>query len=158
LSSINLKKNKVLPYFLKKTVLRIRGMKRFVIKRIASISDGTFGVLVFGGIPFALTLEPPWMGNTPNVSCIPAASYIVRQTSSPRFGETYEITNVPGRSHILFHKGNVEQHTKGCILVGEQFSVISDYNGIAQSGAGFAEFLVKTEMVKEFALDIINYF
>lgn len=32
--------------------------------------------------------------------------------------ETYEITGVPGHSNLLFHWGNFDQDSEGCVLVG----------------------------------------
>ena len=47
-------------------------MKTLTIKRIAEIEDGTFGVILDGDTPFAVTLERNWLDNQANVSCIPA--------------------------------------------------------------------------------------
>lgn len=33
--------------------------------------------------------------------------------------ETYEVTGVPHHSNILFHKGNYNSDSEGCILLGE---------------------------------------
>ena len=111
-------------------------MKLITLVRVASSDKGTFGVLLVDQhIPFAVTLELPWKNNQQNISCIPADDYICVPVDSPKFGQTYEITNVPGRSHILFHGGNELRDTKGCILVGEKFQswgespVISDRRG-----------------------------
>ena len=117
-------------------------MKRFNLIRVASNElNGTCGVLLDGEVPFALTLEPPWKDNQPNVSCIPNRGYICKRVNSPKFGDTFEVMNVAGRSHILFHKGNYTKDTLGCILVGEQFESLSHQTcAIASSSKGFKEF------------------
>lgn len=137
----------------------------FSLKRVAYTKDGTFGVLLFGNTPFAVTLERPWLGNRRNVSCIPEGEYTARRCrksaeyhwkDSPKFGDTFVVQDVPGRSHILFHKGNLDDDTHGCILIGEQFGVLGDSAGILQSGAGFAEFKMLTAELDDFAFHITS--
>jgi hypothetical protein len=109
--------------------------------RVGSSERGTFGVLRRGEVPFALTLEQPWRDNAQNLSCIPAGSYLCQRVRSPRFGDTFEVLNVPGRTHILFHKGNTVDDTEGCILVAEEFSGTFEHPMIVSSERGFKEFL-----------------
>jgi len=126
--------------------MTIEFWKKFVIYRVSSNEENTLGVLLYDAQPFAVTLELPLIfadnGNTsPNVSCIPTGHYHCVRTDSPRFGDTFEVTKVPGRSHILFHKGNTPKNTKGCILVAESFTTIGGASGIGQSSVGFSEFM-----------------
>ena len=114
----------------------------------------TYGVLLNEGIPFALTLERPWLENMPNVSCIPAGRYRAIRHVSPRFGETFWIQDVPGRSEILFHKGNIADHSQGCILIGEAFNHVLGEPGITQSAQGFSEFMRLLEGRNEFDINI----
>jgi hypothetical protein len=51
--------------------------------------------------------------------------------------ETFEITGVLGHSDILFHKGNYNADSEGCVLLGEK--VISD--SITNSLVTFNKFL-----------------
>ena len=120
--------------------------KKFEIYRVSSNEDQTMGVLLYDAQPFAVTLELPLIfadsGKTrPNVSCIPTGHYHCVRTDSPRFGDTFEVTEVPGRSHILFHKGNTPKNTKGCILVAESFTNIGGTSGIGQSAIAFSELM-----------------
>jgi hypothetical protein len=71
------------------------------------------------------TFELPWLSNQPNVSCIPAGTYTIKPTESARFGSTYIVDDVVGRSHILFHKGNTTNDTEGCILPCSTYGVLS---------------------------------
>ena len=114
----------------------------------------TYGVLINEGYPFALTLERAWLENMPNVSCIPAGRYKAIRHLSPKFGETFWLQDVPGRAEILFHKGNVDDHSQGCILIGESFSYVLGENGIGSSAAGFKEFMEILEGRNEFQLTI----
>ena len=124
--------------------------------RVARNLCATYGVLVQGDIPFAVTLERPWLDNKKGESCIPAGDYYCKRVDSPTFGNTFEVAGVPGRSAILFHKGNLEDDTHGCILVGESFNPILGRPGIAASKEGFAEFLKITSMTNHFMLQIVE--
>lgn len=94
--------------------------------RIAEIDGASIGVLTAQGKRVCFTLEQPWRDNARDVSCIPPGVYELELRQSPRFGLTYEVAAVPGRSHILFHAGNTVADTRGCILPGLQ---IGDLNG-----------------------------
>lgn len=87
------------------------------------------------------TLELPWRDNRPNISCIPSGVYssVVRQ--SPRFGQVYHVQNVPQRSFILMHRGNVAGDTsrgfrsnvEGCILLGAKRGVLYSQRAVLAS-------------------------
>lgn len=127
------------------------------LTRIQSLETGTYGVLHFiGQAPFALTLELPWRDNERQVSAIPAGHYRVQRVQSPKFGDTFEVTGVEGRSHILFHKGNTTADTNGCILVGSSF-VDLDGDGdqdLGGSAAAWAIFKAITRGWSAFPLTI----
>jgi hypothetical protein len=77
------------------------------------------------------------------VSSIPAQQYICRPYKSPTHGKTFQVRNVPGRDHILFHAGNLAKHTEGCILLGEHFGKLKGDRAILNSGATFKAFLAE---------------
>jgi hypothetical protein len=140
-------------------------MKSMELIRVAYTDNATFGVLKHEGIPFALTLERPWRNNENGKSCIPEGVYRVLRCrkspdygfkDSPQFGNTFQVYQVPKRNLILFHKGNIDDDTRGCILVGEQFEVVKGEAGIAASKQGFEQFLDKLKDVDEFELTIRN--
>lgn len=120
--------------------------------RVSQSELGTFGVLLHGKTPFALTLERPWSNNEPNVSCIPPGEYLCRRVNSPRFGETFEVLGVDRRSHILFHGGNTIEDTHGCILIGEEFGVINGVPAVLSSQRGFTELKHRTAHVDELTI------
>jgi len=126
------------------------------LKRIAMNDDATFGVLLDTyNTPFALTGERAWLGNASGVSCIPAGDYTCNRVQSPHFGNVFEVSNVQGRGHILFHKGNIpEQDSHGCILIGEQFGYLGGAPAVLASGNGFKEFMNMLSGVDSFALSI----
>lgn len=135
-------------------------MRTLILQRISYFHKeehkGTTGVLLdqVGLVPFCLTLELPWKQNQVNVSCIPSGIYHCKRTDSPRFGETFEVTDVFKRTHILFHKGNLDDHTKGCILLGEQFGLLRGEPAILSSRNAFTEFMYKLKNENEFILDL----
>ncbi len=130
--------------------------------RVARNDIATYGALVYGDTPFAVTLERPWKGNERNVSCIPGGPlsspvvYQCARVKSPRFGVTFEVLNVPKRSEILFHRGNIDDDTHGCIIVGEAFNPILGKPGVTDSGHAFAELLGLMRLVDRFQLSVID--
>lgn len=129
----------------------------FIIKRIAETEHGTFGVILDGNTPFAITLENRWYNNEPNISCIPPGTYFCKRVLSPTFGNTFEIMDVQDRTHVLFHWGNRDNDTEGCILIAEEFGVLGGEGAILSSnreGKGFKEFIERTEDINDFMLVI----
>lgn len=133
-------------------------MPCFNIVRVSYMENQTLGVLMqrredaFEFEPFALTLERPWRDNRRNESCIPTGYYFAKRTLSPKFGDTFEVVNVPGRSHILFHTGNINDDTHGCIIVGEEFGKLHGKIAVLSSRRGFNEFMDRLAGVDHFAL------
>jgi hypothetical protein len=125
------------------------------LKRISFTTFGTFGVLFkvteYGALPIATTLEPNWIDNEENKSCIPPGNYVCRRITSPKFGETFEITGVQDRTNILFHKGNTFKDTHGCVLVAEGFresyvsNSLNGYTAFMDSLKGQSEALLVIE-------------
>ncbi len=100
-------------------------MRRARIRREVGDAQGVLGVLTFGDETL-WTMELPWRENRRNVSRIPDGKFEVCPRVSPRFGPCLAVHGVEGRSHILFHSGNLAgdvtkgwlSHSKGCILPG----------------------------------------
>jgi hypothetical protein len=129
-----------------------------ILKRIAMNDHGTFGVLIDNHAPIALTLERPWLRNGKDVSCIPEGNYICKRVLSPKFGDTFEITDVPERTHILFHKGNTMDHTKGCVLVGQRFGSLGERTAVLLSRDGFGALMERLNNTGEFLFRIENLY
>jgi len=129
-------------------------MKNIRLLRIAYLPDVTLGVLFDENLPFALTLERCWLDNKKSISCIPNGTYICQRVVSPKFGNTFEVKDVPERSHILFHKGNISDDSRGCVIVGEQFEPVNGKPGVLASAKGFNEFLARTKEMNEFLFTV----
>lgn len=130
-------------------------MNLFIQRLTKNREIPTFGVLLQENqIPFALTLERPWKDNQRSISCIPTGAYICKRIISPKFGNTFQVIDVPNRDMIEFHKGTFEKDTHGCIIIGEQFGSLLNQPVVFASQAGFEEFLRITTTVSEFELFI----
>ena len=94
-----------------------------ILYRISKDENQTLGELQVGELS-VFTLELPDLNddgienNEVRKSCIPDGIYRVTKHTSPKFGKTFWVKDVPGRSAILIHPGNYYYHTLGCILVG----------------------------------------
>ncbi len=94
-------------------------MLEVILKRAWSDHRATLGMLTIKGIqhdPF-FTLENPDRGEVSD-SCIPAGFYNCLPYSGLKWQDVYQVMDVPNRTAILFHSGNFETETTGCILIG----------------------------------------
>jgi hypothetical protein len=132
-----------------------RNMKILTLIRLPEKDDGTFGVLGDEKGYFCLTCEKKWKDNQHDISCIPKGEYLCKRKMSEHFGDTFEVTQVPNRSDILFHKGNVQTDSHGCILLGENFGVLNDKIAVLSSGEAYAEFTHILRNEQEFKLVIV---
>ena len=124
----------------------------FELKRVSIINHGAFGVLLQNGVPFAVTLERTYdPGNTVKIGNGFHECYRSRYNRGNY--DTFEIT-VPGHERILFHKGNVELHSEGCILVAKAFDDFGDKPGISMSAEGFSRFMKRAADVDSFTLEV----
>lgn len=132
------------------------------LTRFAYTKDGTFGRMG----PWT-TVEEEWHDNRPFISCIPAATYICRRVDSPKFGDTFEVMDVPGRTHVLFHALNTEEGTMGCIGVTVRLGVMrvtDEDSGVKvhklaglSSRVAMKAWLATLEGIDEFTLHIVDY-
>jgi len=121
-------------------------------------NEGTFGVMTINGVAACVTLEPYSRDNASNVSCIPTGQYMCKRYSSPKHPNTFEITGVQGRSYVLFHAGNIDSHSAGCVLLGSEFGMLGDDHAILESGKAFDRFMNHFEDVNQFKLTIVEEF
>ena len=122
--------------------------------RVEESNQGTFGNLIICSQVFCVTLEPSDKLNKRDVSNIPAQQYQCMKIRSSRFGETFELVDVPNRSHVLFHAGNVLKHTSGCILLAQYFGKLYGDRAVRNSGKTFREFMKIMKDIDIFSLTI----
>lgn len=66
--------------------------------------------------------------------------------------ETFEVTEVPGHKGILFHRGNTEGDSAGCVLLGLR----RDGSMIVGSKLAFEAFMKLQAGVEEFRLLVVD--
>ncbi len=69
---------------------------------------------------------------------------------------TFEITGVKGHDRLLFHTGNRELDSIGCILVGNTIGTLNGHKAVLYSCAAFKKFKELTEGRDEFELEVIG--
>ena len=129
-------------------------MNATIIRVSTHPTHGTFGVLTIDNKPQAVTLEPYKRDNAVSISCIPTGQYICKRYSSKKYNNTFEVTAVQGRSKILFHSGNTDNNTKGCIILGSNFGNLLHEWAILNSRKAMQQFMQHTAEVDEFMLTI----
>lgn len=98
--------------------------------------QATLGILKFPVVHQPIfTLELPWLDNQHDISCIPIGVYDVIPHNSIDHPNTFEISNVPNRTGVLVHVGNVPSNFKGCVGVGfgiipQPPEITSSYNAM----------------------------
>lgn len=137
-----------------------------VIKRWATITrgpstdDGTFGKYVSDSGFSCATGELPWRDNKPNLSCVPLGKYVALWAWSASHNcNLYLLQNVPGRTAVEIHKGNLcgdilqgrASDVQGCCLLGMATAIFTtgsikvgkppmSQRGVAGSGETLAAF------------------
>ena len=127
-----------------------------ILERFAYHPEATLGKLVIMD-PVFYVAERPWRGNKKNVSCVPAGEYICNRYKSRKFGETFMLQDVPGRTYILFHAGNYpEKDSKGCLLIGEK--IMEGKPAVSSSKKALKRFYKILEGAQSFGLKITDKF
>ena len=92
------------------------------VKRTFKGTEYTIGKLYIDGHYLCDTLEDtvrPVGVKISGKTAIPAGTYKVKKTMSPRFKKVLpEILNVPGFTGVRIHAGNTAIDTDGCLLLG----------------------------------------
>jgi hypothetical protein len=107
--------------------------------------SGTFGVATLPSGRTLFSVEPPWVGNQVNVSCIPEGVYklglrrsgVVSRSSGGEFKSGWEITEVPNRTFIMLHPGNWPDNFEGCIGFGLKYGMLDDKLAVFNSRDAF---------------------
>lgn len=99
-------------------------LNTLILVREEFYTDRTIGSILYRNQLCVCTLEPPYyppentLHNTANTA-VPFAAYRLKFHDSPRHGlQKLYLCDVPRRSGILIHAGNIPSDTLGCILTG----------------------------------------
>lgn len=120
--------------------------------RTRTCPDGVFGKLCASSwTPICYTLEHSFDGKPalPDgvYQCVRGLHELARQ-NQPFM--TFEITNVPGHTGILFHCGDWNEDSHGCVLLGQS----SDDKRIYCSRAAFSRFMALQGDASSFTLTV----
>jgi hypothetical protein len=109
--------------------------------RLENTQDGSIGVLLIENLVHCWTLQPD---PTDSHFHIPPGAYRYRRFRSKKHPNTFEII-VPGHTALLFHPGNSEEDTEGCILLGHRIDIYQGRRVIrgGTSRMAFEEFMRK---------------
>lgn len=122
--------------------------------------DGAFGMLTLDGIPVAVTCERTYpvaesAPEGPQFVKIPPGEYTCRRTMFHKGGyETFEITGVVGHSRLLFHCGNRETDSEGCVLLGLRYGLFSGAPAVIESVRAFTSWMLSLRGVERFSLTV----
>lgn len=70
--------------------------------------------------------------------------------------ETFEVTGVPGHTGLLFHKGNWNKDSKGCILLGADTGESTEGQMITNSLATFGTVMGLQSGIEQFTLTVLD--
>lgn len=128
-------------------------MKQVRIVRLEESAEGALGVLLIDKKIFCITLEPD--AADPVRYQVPASDYICKRFHGNKFKDTFEIL-VPGHSAILFHPGNIEEHTTACVILGRYAGFLRGNRAVLNSGWTFKEFMKTLNEEDKFNLSVTN--
>ena len=115
----------------------------------------TIGVQLLDGRLVCYILE-----NGPSYFRVPEGTYLCKRRRSPKFGETFEITGIPGHSLVEYHWGNTHVDTEGCLLTGTYVgwfdNEVPAVRAILESKKAFRKFMALLDGVDEFQLNIMS--
>jgi hypothetical protein len=120
---------------------------RLELKTVAVREDGCFSVLLWDGRPFAVSVERTFENGRPVIT---QNEYKCTRSMYIKGGyEAFEI-HVPGHTRILFHKGNVEEDSVGCVIVAGSFGVVRGRTAVLDARTGFGGLMELTAGLAEF--------
>ena len=118
------------------------------IVRLESALDGALGVLLLDSKIFCFTLQPD---KDDSKYHIPAGEYLCKRFHGVKWTDTFEIV-VPGHTAVLFHAGNTEVDTMGCVLLGSSVGKLKGQRAVQNSGKTFEEFMNRCFNLMQFQL------
>lgn len=127
---------------------------KLTLTRTQETANATFGTLYIDDKYFCVTLELPWLHNQHGISCITLGAYKCKRHSSLKFGQVWQICDVPGRDEILIHAGNLPSDTHGCVLVGSVRGLVNSQRGIINSKDTLKDLMERTRFETELDIEI----
>jgi hypothetical protein len=123
------------------------------IIRDESTREGALGSMFLNFAYFCETLQPD--ADEPKRFHIPPGVYRCKRFHGAKYKDTFEIV-VKGHTALLFHAGNIEEDSLGCILLGSTRGKLGKDRAVLNSGNTFKKFMARLEDVDEFTLTITD--
>ena len=133
--------------------IKIENVQKVIHKREKESEDTILGTWYLDGKEICKTLENGWKGNKNKISCIPTGTYTCKRDYTGRF-QYWQVLNVPHRSNIEIHNGNINDHTLGCIIIGARWGRYKDKPAVLNSKPTLEK--LKTILDHEFELEVLN--
>jgi len=137
----------------------------YTLTRNKFTADGIFGELEEDGELVAYTLEHAFEDGTTWNPILPAGKYTLQYgphqlEHGPPF-MTYEfpkVTSWDGNKHtqILFHAGNFNSDSKGCVLLGTQIGTLYGRPALISSTVAFEKFITRCAHATTIEVEVVN--
>ena len=121
------------------------------IVRLEQSSEGALGVLLLDSKIFCFTLEPD--ATETKKLHIPQGEYLCKRFHGIKWTDTFEIV-IEGHTAVLFHSGNTEADSRGCVLLGATVGKLKGNRAILNSGNTFEGFMNRCFNLMQFQLVI----
>jgi len=127
---------------------------KLTVVRTQMGTDATNGILLIDNVFEAYTLEDQYQAvKVMHETCIPEGTYNIKFRTvggfhtkyAERYGNAHygmlHLQDVPNFTYILIHAGNTDEHTSGCLIVGEtqQDLDLSEDGFIGHSGKAYSK-------------------
>lgn len=127
---------------------------KLTVVRTQMGTDATNGILLIDNVFEAYTLEDQYQAvKVMHETCIPEGTYDIKFRTvggfhtkyAERYGNAHygmlHLQDVPNFTYILIHAGNTDEHTSGCLIVGEtqQDLDLSEDGFIGHSGKAYSK-------------------
>lgn len=121
-------------------------MKEIKLKRVFETINSTVGRVFVDDKFYTNSLELLWRDNQRSISCIPKGRYKLKIRETENRGKHLILMGTSPRTFILIHSASTHRDLKGCIALGDRFTIENNEAIFSQSKIAVNRF---NEMVFE---------